>query len=79
MRLWAAPLIKDRSGEESGSLNGGFIMYALSLAFSVNAACADLIALEVFGREATTGEEGFIGNGGGARSGSELSHLVNQC
>jgi hypothetical protein len=33
------------------------------------------MALEVFGREATLGEEGFIGNGGGARSGSELSHL----
>jgi hypothetical protein len=34
------------------------------------------MALEVLGREAATlGEDGFIGSGGGARSGSELSHL----
>jgi len=38
----------------------------------------------VLGRdEDMTGEEGFIGNGGGARSGSELSHLhkelVDKC
>lgn len=34
------------------------------------------MALDVLGREAATlGEVGFMGNGGGARSGSELSHL----
>lgn len=33
------------------------------------------MALEVLGRDAKVGEEGFIGSGGGARSGSELSHL----
>lgn len=33
------------------------------------------MALEVLGREARLGEDGFIGSGGGARSGSELSHL----
>lgn len=47
MRLWAAPLIRERSGEGSIRFGGGFVMYALSLAFSVNAACADLMALEV--------------------------------
>jgi len=52
-----------------------FVMYALSLAFSVNAACADCMALDVFGRDVTMGDDGFMGNGGGARSGSELSHL----
>jgi len=29
----------------------------------------------VLGREVAAGEDGFIGSGGGARSGSELSHL----
>jgi hypothetical protein len=33
------------------------------------------MAVEVLGLEVTIGEDGFIGNGGGARSGSELSHL----
>jgi hypothetical protein len=47
-----------------------------SRALSVNAACADLIALDVFGREVTDGDDaGFRGSGGGALSGSELSHL----
>ncbi len=45
----------------------------------MRAACADCIALEVFGLELTIGEDGFIGSGGGARSGSELSHLEAQC
>lgn len=75
MRLCAAPLIKDRSGELSMCRGGGLVIYALSRAFSVRAACADLMALDVLGREATTGDDGFMGNGGGARSGSELSHL----
>jgi hypothetical protein len=33
------------------------------------------MALEVLGRDVMLGEDGFIGSGGGARSGSELSHL----
>jgi hypothetical protein len=57
-------------------LGGALMVYVFSRAFSVRAACADCIALEVLGLEAATmGEDGFIGNGGGARSGSELSHL----
>lgn len=48
-----------------------------SLPLSVRAACADCIAVEVFGREAATlGDDGFKGSGGGALSGSELSHLA---
>lgn len=35
------------------------------------------MADEVLGREATLGDDGFMGSGGGARSGSELSHLEN--
>jgi hypothetical protein len=73
--LCVALLTSDRSGDVSRLRSGGLIIYALSLAFSVNAACATLIALDVFGFEITLGEEGFIGRGGGARSGSELSHL----
>ena len=75
MRLWVASLISDRSGDVSARFVGEFVIYPFSRAFSVNAACADCIALEVLGRDVTVGEEGFIGNGGGARSGSELSHL----
>jgi len=43
MRLWAAPLIRERSGDASGRFRSGtmFVMYPLSRAFSVNAACAD--------------------------------------
>ena len=33
------------------------------------------MAVEVLGREVAAGEDGFMGRGGGARSGSELSHL----
>jgi hypothetical protein len=51
-------------------------MNVFSLAFSVRAACADCMALDVLGREVRLGEDGFIGSGGGARSGSELSHLA---
>lgn len=67
--------MRDRSGEESIRFEAAFVTYPLSLAFSVRARWADWMALEVFGRDATTGEDGFIGSGGGARSGSELSHL----
>lgn len=42
MRLCAAPLTKDLSGDMSGRLSGGgFVVYALSRAFSASAACAD--------------------------------------
>jgi hypothetical protein len=36
-----------------------------------------LMAVEVFGRDTTLGDDdaGFRGSGGGALSGSELSHL----
>lgn len=50
-------------------------MYALSLAFAVNASAAAAMALEVFGFAAGLEDPGFSGRGGGARSGSELSHL----
>lgn len=51
-------------------------MYALSLAFAVNASAAAATALDVFGFVAGLDVVGFNGKGGGARSGSELSHLV---
>ena len=75
MRLWVASLTSDRSGDVSARFVGEFVIYPFSRAFSVSAACADCMALEVLGRDVTVGEEGFIGSGGGARSGSELSHL----
>jgi hypothetical protein len=36
------------------------------------------MAADVFGRVVSVGEPGFKGSGGGARSGSALSHL-NRC
>jgi hypothetical protein len=75
IRLCAAPLIRERSGEVSMRF-AALLINAFSLAFSVRAACADCIAVDVLGREARLGDDGFIGSGGGARSGSELSHLV---
>lgn len=48
---------------------------ALSRAFSVSAAAAAATVADVFGLVVALGEDGFNGNGGGARSGSELSHL----
>lgn len=37
------------------------------------------MALDVLGRDVDTiGDDGFMGNGGGARSGSELSHLQTE-
>jgi hypothetical protein len=50
----------------------------LSRAFSSSAFAALAIAAEVFGRVVRLGEPGFKGNGGGARSGSELSHLQDR-
>lgn len=75
MRLWAAPLIRDLSGV-SIRFTALFAASGPSRPLSVRAACADCIAVEVFGREATLGDEGFNGSGGGALSGSELSHLA---
>ena len=79
MRLWWWPLINDFSGELSRFGGNGFVVYglgpALSRAFSVNAAAAAATVAEVLGRVAGLDEEGLRGSGGGARSGSELSHL----
>ena len=47
----------------------------LSRAFSSSALAACMMAADVFGRVVMFGEPGFNGSGGGARSGSELSHL----
>lgn len=55
-------------------------MFSLSLAFSARAAWADWIARDVPGKllvGLTLGDWGFNGKGGGARSGSELSHLFH--
>lgn len=52
-------------------------MYALSRALAVNASAAAATVAEVFGFVVGLAEPGFNGNGGGARSGSELSHLYN--
>lgn len=53
----------------------------LSRAFSSSALAAAAIVAEVFARVVRFGEPGtpgFSGRGGGARSGSELSHLRDQ-
>jgi hypothetical protein len=67
--------MSERSGD---SLRFGWgLDRKASRAFSVNAACAVWMAVEVFGRDARLGDDeaGFRGSGGGALSGSELSHL----
>jgi hypothetical protein len=59
----------------------GLVVYELagklSRAFSSSALAAFAIAVDVPARVVKLGEPGFNGSGGGARSGSELSHLVN--
>lgn len=67
--------MSERSGD-SLRFGAGLARNA-SRAFSVNAAWAVWMAAEVFDRDATLGEDdaGFRGSGGGALSGSELSHL----
>lgn len=50
-------------------------MYALSRALEVNASAAAAILADVFDLVAGLDDPGFSGSGGGARSGSELSHL----
>jgi hypothetical protein len=76
-------LIKDFSGDESRLFGIGFVVYALdpalSLAFSVNAAAAAATVADVFGRVTGLEVDGLRGSGGGARSGSELSHLLENC
>ena len=54
------------------------MVYALSRAFAARASAAAVTVLEAF--DLVTGLEvaGFKGNGGGARSGSELSHLYHR-
>lgn len=69
---WTSP----RSGEKSVFRLWRTGTSAFSRAFSVNAACADWIANDVPLRDVPTlGDCGLRGSGGGARSGSELSHL----
>jgi hypothetical protein len=76
IRLCAAPFMRERSGD-SMRFGGGGLFRKASRAFSVKAACADWMVVEVLGREVILGDEevGFRGSGGGALSGSELSHL----
>lgn len=72
MRRWAT---RARSGEGSVPrlVRGGTMVD--SRIRSLSAAWADWIALEVPAREVKVGDCGGNGSGGGARSGSELSHL----
>jgi hypothetical protein len=76
MRLCWADLTKDLSGDFSGIR---LVVYelagALSRAFSSSALAVAAIAADTLGRVVGLGEPGFMGSGGGARSGSELSHL----
>lgn len=71
--------MRDRSGD---LCDIGLVVYELmdmlSRAFSSNALAACAIAAEVPRRVVRTGDPGFSGRGGGARSGSELSHLVRR-
>jgi hypothetical protein len=68
--------MSDRSGDLCGM---GLVVYELagklSRAFSSSALAACMMSADVFGRVVRFGEPGFNGRGGGARSGSELSHL----
>jgi hypothetical protein len=80
MRLCVVPLINDFSGD-LWAKGMGLTVYelagaaALSRAFSSSALAACMMRADVFGRNVRFGEPGFKGSGGGARSGSELSHL----
>ena len=69
-------MINDRSGDFCGI---GLVVYelagALSRAFSSSALAVAAMIADVFGLVERFGEPGFRGSGGGARSGSELSHL----
>ena len=76
MRLCWFPFTRERS-EDLGGM--GLVVYELagrlSRAFSSSALAARMMAADVFGRVVSVGEPGFKGRGGGARSGSALSHL----
>ena len=72
MRLWYWPLMSDLSGDLFG---GGLVVYALSRALALRASAAAATVADVFAFVTGLDEPGFNGNGGGARSGSELSHL----
>ena len=50
-------------------------MYAFSRALAAKASAALEMAFDVLGLVAGLAVAGFRGSGGGARSGSELSHL----
>lgn len=77
MRRCADPLTRARSGDTSLTrLASALDTRELSRAFSVRAACADWMAADVPALEVTLGDCGLSGSGGGALSGSELSHLV---
>lgn len=75
MRRWEDGRRVGRSGDGSARLGTCGTRAALSRAFSAMAAWADWIAVDVPTRE-TLGDCGLRGSGGGARSGSELSHLL---
>lgn len=76
MRRWVPPLTSALSGEPSRRRPELWVL-ALSRARSLRAAWAFWIALEVPVREVSLGDCGLSGRGGGARSGSELSHLLS--
>jgi hypothetical protein len=67
MRLWCAPLIRERSGDLCGM---GLVVYELigmlSRAFSSNALAACAMTDEVPARVVRIGEPGFKGRGGGS-------------
>lgn len=67
--------MSDRSGDFDIALVVYELAGRLSRAFSSSALAACMMAADVLGRVVMFGEPGFSGNGGGARSGSELSHL----
>ena len=76
MRLWCAPLINDRSGDPCGVwLEVYEDKGALLRAFSTISLAAAAIPADVFAFSVGLPAPGGIGSGGGARSGSELSHL----
>ena len=77
MRLWCG-LIRLFSGEALGIALVVYELGALSRALAVISAAASSIRAEVLGLVAGLDEvPGFSGSGGGARSGSELSHLIS--
>lgn len=79
IRRWCAPLIRDLSGDPPEA-NSVFRVYeeigVLSRALSTICFAAAAIPAEVFAFVVGLCEPGFNGSGGGARSGSELSHLL---